>query len=363
MAGLYIHIPFCHSKCAYCDFYSMPKHADMYSQYVEVLCEEWIARKDEVREPIQTVYIGGGTPSILPCSLFQSLCERLELDLAQIEEFTVEVNPEDVNARLLDVLISNGVNRISMGIQSLVDNELRAVGRRHSPTQALTAIRVMKDAGIYNISGDLIYGLPGQTIDTWRYSVDRLLDTGIPHLSAYSLTYEEGTRLWAMLQTGKVAEASDDMVAEMYEYLCKATAAAGMEHYEISNFGISGMHSKHNSSYWDYSPYIGLGPGAHSFDGSVRRANIRDVREYMSTHAQAYEIEHETDDSRYNDYLITALRTSRGIDPCCFNNAEMSIIRKQEAAGRLVRLPDGHYRITEQGWLMADAIMTDLIRV
>ena len=341
----------------------MPKHTDLYERYVDVLAEEWENRKNELHEPIKTVYIGGGTPSVLPNSMLERLIEMLVPDRQKVVEFTVEVNPEDVTPSLINMLMRMGVNRVSMGVQSFMDDELSAVGRRHSAAQALAAIALMQNMGISNISGDLIYGLPGQTIDSWQYSVDKLLATGIPHMSAYSLTYEEGTRLWVMLQAGRVVEASDDMVAEMYGYLCAATVSVGMEHYEISNFGMPDRHSMHNSSYWDYTPYVGLGPGAHSFDGHWRRANERNIMQYLQTHAQAYEIEPETADSRYNDYMITALRTSRGIDPKCFNEHEMSVVMTQEAAGRMTKLPDGNYRITEQGWLVADAIMTDLIRV
>ena len=361
MAGIYVHIPFCHAKCAYCDFFSTPR-MDSAEIVAEGIIKEYLKRINELGDQeIRTIYLGGGTPSCLPDALLRMIVECLPTKDA--EEITIEVNPEDVSARRAVFWRELGFNRVSMGVQSLVDDELRTVGRRHSAQEAIDAIERLRVAGFDNISCDLIYGLPGQTSDSWHYSLDRLLECRIEHLSAYSLSYEPGTRLSAMLSAGKIEPVSDDVVADMYCQLCDSAAAHGFDHYEISNFALPGRRSLHNSSYWNNTPYLGLGPGAHSMDCTgLRRAAPASVKQWLDRGAIP---EAESDIDRINDIIITGLRTSRGLD--------LRLIRKQEhresvlrqasvhiASGRLTKHEE-FLIIPEQRWLVSDAIMRDLM--
>ncbi len=284
---------------------------------------------------------------------------------ASLREFTIEANPEDINPRRLDCWRALGIDRVSMGVQSLNDTELKAVGRRHSAAMALDAINMIQQAGFDKISCDLIYGLPTQTVESWRDSLSRLLDTGISHLSAYSLSYEEGTLLYARMISGRVTPADDDTVARMYESLIGMAADRGFRHYEISNFAMPGFEAIHNSSYWNSTPYLGLGPSAHSFDGSVRRVNPASVKKYLQQ-IPSFEIESESTADRLNDIIITALRTDTGLDlaalPAGFRNEVERSARKWLNRSMLV-YQNNRIVIPERYWLMADAIMRDLIIV
>jgi oxygen-independent coproporphyrinogen-3 oxidase len=372
MAGIYVHIPFCHSKCAYCDFFSTPRNAEeMRKAFIEALAREWHMRRNELAdEPVKTIYLGGGTPSILSLAKLEEITSLFPN--SDLEEFTIETNPEDVTDAWVAGIAKLGINRVSIGVQSLNDDELSIVGRRHTAEDALRAIACIKSGGISNISADLIYGLPKQTIDSWNDSLHRLLATGITHLSAYSLSYEQGTRLYAMLMNGKVDEAPQELSELMYTTLCSYTTEAGFEHYEISNFARPGMHSRHNSSYWDYTPYLGLGPGAHSFDGKVRRVNPAKLQQYINDmHAGktfCY-TEDETLTDRLNDAIITALRTSRGLQidsiQALGGTHAADELRKNAApyiaSGRIEYTPDNVLRIPEKYWLISDAILRDLL--
>lgn len=339
--GLYIHIPYCKSKCIYCDFYSTPVVETM-EQYVRsLLCEarlrknecgesspskiegaggSMITQRDDLIIPqFSTLYLGGGTPSVMPVELLSALINGLSdiFDLSQVQEFTVEVNPDDVTREYVEQLRQLGVNRVSMGVQSLNDGELRAINRRHSAQQAIDAARAIKEAGISNISIDLIYGLPGQTIDTWQQNVEQAIALDVQHISAYNLSYEKGTRLWVMREQGKVQEVSDDDCIAMHDLLVKMLKEAGYEHYEISNFARPGYRSRHNSSYWNFTPYLGLGAAAHSFDGSVRRYNPSSIKQYiekLSNGTTAFIEEHLAWWERYDEEVMVRLRTSDGLD-------------------------------------------------
>lgn len=351
MAGLYVHIPFCRAKCSYCDFYSGPLRGFQAEAYFDALAIELEERRGEVGE-LATVYVGGGTPSSVEPQLLAPL-----LSLAPGER-TVEVNPEDVSPQFADALLRAGANRVSMGVQSLNDAELAAIGRRHDARRALEAYATLRRAGFANISLDLIYGLPGQTLERWQRNLDGVLALEPDHLSAYLLSYERGTRLDALRRAGKVSEASEELAAQMYAQLCESTAAAGFDHYEISNFARPAMEARHNSAYWDMTPYLGLGPGAHSFDGRLRRYNPSDFKSYMADPAAAATIDEEDDDNRFNDMLLTALRTARGLDPALLSAAE-----RQVAARLLEPAPGGRLRIAERNWLRSDAIISALLRV
>ena len=368
MAGLYVHIPLCRSKCAYCDFYSGPLKADP-GQLVDALLNEYRHRRDEISEPITTVYIGGGTPSSLPIDSLLRLIDGLGIDRAA--EYTVEANPEDVSTEWCRAIADTPVNRISMGIQSFDDRQLRLLGRRHSASDALSAVENLRSAGMAEISCDLIYGLPGQTPADWHASLTRLLDLGLPHFSSYLLSYEQGTRLWAMLQSGKVTEATEDEATDMFTMLCDEARRHGYEHYEISNFAKPGHHAIHNSSYWDGTPYLGIGPGAHSFDGTVRRSVRTNLKEYIANNGiGCFDTETESRSERFNDYIITSLRTSKGLSLArCeslfgqpMTDRLIKSARPLFASGSLLRNGD-RLTIPEHHWLVSDRIFLDLIDV
>ena len=368
MAGLYIHIPYCHSKCAYCDFYSTPSVKSM-GQYVEALLCEIELRINEITEPINTIYIGGGTPSILPINLLDKIIAEIAnyVDIGCLDEFTIEANPEDVKEEWVDAVKKNGINRVSMGIQSFNNDELIAINRRHTAEVALNAIKTLQKKGITRISGDLIYGLPSQDLDSWKKSLDTLLSLGLPHFSSYLLSYEPGTKLYVRLMAGKVEEASEELANEMYQYLITEARRYGYNHYEISNFALPNCEAIHNTNYWRDLPYLGVGVSAHSFDGEKRRVNPSNIKHYISQLQQGkcvFEIEEEDADARHNDYIIVSLRTSQGIDLNHYQSRYkydiLTIAKPHIDAGRMV-LTDTHLAIAEEAMLISDRIMLDFI--
>lgn len=319
MAGIYIHIPFCKKRCIYCDFYSTTDNR-LAERYIDAICTELTHRITEIdRNNITTIYIGGGTPSQLSISQLSQLINFIKsvVDFKKIIEFTIEVNPDDVTFEYILACHSLGINRVSMGIQSFVDNELQAINRRHNARQAQDAVFTIKQAGITNISIDLIYGLPLQTIDSWLYSIKKAIELDVPHISCYNLSYEEGTPLYNMRKNGEIVECSEEACIEMYETLISELQKAGFEHYEISNFAKTGYYSRHNSNYWNLTPYLGLGAAAHSFDGKIRRYNPTSIHKYIQNvnyKGVAYDEEHETIYERYNEYIMINLRTMWGIN-------------------------------------------------
>lgn len=371
MAGLYIHVPFCRSKCAYCDFYSGPIGQGRHQEYVDALLWEWEARKGELGgEAVQTLYLGGGTPSLLPLPLLDKLLKGLHLDFSAVSEATIEANPEDISPQWLEKVQALGINRVSIGVQSFSDKELEALGRNHRGAEALRALEILSKGGV-NYSADLIYGLPGQTAGAWEENLTRLLDFKPPHFSAYLLSYEPGTRLTARMKAGKISEPSEDVAQAMYDTLCRAAAAGGYDHYEISNFGLPGRHSLHNSSYWEYTPYLGLGAAAHSFTGGVRRYNPASLSRYLEAVKRkecAMATEEETPENRINDYIITSLRTAKGMeadvlherfDPRLVATLLLGVERLKRQGGLETTYKD--FRIPEGKWLISDAIMRELI--
>lgn len=350
LAGLYIHIPYCRSKCAYCDFYSGPLRLFDAERYFYALSRELKARRGEVGE-FATCYVGGGTPSSVAPEFLAPY-----LALAPGER-TVEVNPEDITPEYASRLLAAGANRVSMGVQSLVDEELKAIGRRHTANDARRAYDTLRRAGFQNISLDLIYGLPGQTLESWEYSLREMINMRPEHISAYILSYEEGTLITARTRSGQLEEASDELIGKMYSLLCELMSKSGYSHYEISNFALPGRQAQHNSAYWNMTPYLGLGPGAHSFDGVVRRENPANLKMYLANPEGFSIVEEETDSNRYNDRLMTALRTSRGIDPALFSPSELTVARRL-----LEDTPEGFLRIAEADWLRSNPIILELLR-
>ena len=339
----------------------MPQ-TDRLDALLDALPREYELRNNEITDPFTTIYIGGGTPSIVTPAKLARLCKALPTSDA--EEFTIEVNPEDVTAEHIKAWRDIGVNRISMGIQSFDDDELRAIRRRHSAADAIKALDLLLDGGITNISCDLIYGLPGQSIMSWQTSLKRLLDYRLPHISAYCLSFEPGTALHARMIAGKITPTDDETLEIMYSDLCRATAEAGYEHYEISNFALPGMRSRHNSSYWTGTPYLGLGPGAHSFDGKIRRFNPGNLKEYINSAAITV-IDEENEDERFNDRSITALRTADGLDLSVLPPERADYINNTVkpfiANGQIITNEIGRLRISESAWFQSDSILRELI--
>lgn len=364
MGGVYIHIPFCHSKCAYCDFYSTPIRKEQ-SRLVGCIVKEFNMRRHEIGR-IETVYLGGGTPSILSDSELEKIIRHIPVTADM--EVTIEANPEDVSLERVFRWRDMGVNRVSMGVQSFVDEELRTIGRRHDTHTAIKAMENIREGGIDNFSIDLIYSLPGQTMASWEHSLKTLIDFKPRHFSAYMLTYEPRTRLTAMAKSGKITPLDEDIAVEMYMTLIGMARKAGYEHYEISNFSLPGFRSRHNSSYWKNIPYLGIGPAAHSFDGKIRKVNFPDIRKYIEAIDNDMEtatIEEENRTDIYNDLVITALRTKEGL-----NFKEVNRGRRRQflcdafpylRRGELV-VNDNYFSIPEEHWLISDAILRDLMQ-
>ena len=375
MVGVYVHIPFCASRCSYCDFFSTLQLADAGTSYVEAAVAEARLRRGELcGAPVKTLYLGGGTPSQLPLPLLSRLIDGLResLDLSDVEEFTVEANPDDVTPEWCRGVAALGVNRVSMGVQSFEDPILRLIGRRHTARQAMDAVANLREAGISNISIDLIFGLPGQTVTSWTASVEQAIALKPQHISAYGLSYEEGTRLWRQREQGEVVEVPEEQCLEMYRILVDELQAAGYEHYEISNFALPGYHSRHNSSYWDDTPYLGLGAAAHSYDGKVRRWNPHDLRQYMDkvlTGELACELEELSRSERYDERVMLGLRTARGVDAerlrMDFGDEAWRYFIREAArhveAGNLRVTEDGRYVLTRDGIMLSDSIIRDLM--
>ena len=375
MAGIYIHVPFCQSRCAYCDFYSTTLLAHR-EAYVDTVCRELQHRLPELKgEAVKTLYFGGGTPSTLTIEELKRILENifhLSSFNFQLEELTLEANPDDLTEDYVQGLRTLPINRVSLGIQSFHNRTLHLVGRRHTAQEAIDAVRRLQRHGITNISIDLIYGLPGETLDDWAYSLDQAIALGVKHISAYHLTYEEGTRLWRMQEQGLVSPIDEEQSVRSFELLREKLLAAGYEHYEISNFALPGYHSRHNSSYWQGTTYIGIGPGAHSYDGQCRRWNLGNLTDYIATPQDAdvpHEVEHLTTDERYDERIITELRTARGID---LNTLKADFDKRYHThcmrcatpyieRGQLIHTTDGYLHLTPESIFVSDAVMRDLL--
>ncbi len=370
LSSLYIHIPFCKSRCIYCDFYSTTLGEDIMASYAHALEREMSLRRHYIKGTrIGTVYLGGGTPSLLPSNVLSGLFAAINryFTLDSDTEVTIEANPDDVTPEWLKTLSDTPVNRISMGAQTFNNKLLGFLGRRHNAQQVADAVKACKEAGIQNISLDLIYGLPGQTMSDWQRDVESALSLEIKHLSAYALSYEEGTRLDMMLRKGTVREADEELSRSMYLYLMSRLEKEGFLHYEISNFALPGYHSRHNSNYWKSEPYLGLGAGAHSYDGlRSRRANLPDIKAYI---AATEDVPHETevlgDEELYNEFIMTRLRTSGGIPlnelpsedhQYCLSMASPHIKRN------LLCIKGEHLCLTREGIFTSNDIISDLMK-
>lgn len=375
MAGIYLHIPFCKRRCIYCDFYSttMEQRKD---EYIEALCRELEMRRDYTGEPsVATVYFGGGTPSQLEERHFHRVFETIgnNYRLRPDAEITLEANPDDLTPDYVAMLRHLPFNRISIGIQTFNDETLRLLHRRHTASQAVEAVHRCQEAGFGNISIDLMYGLPGESRDSWADDLQQAIGLQVQHISAYHLIYEEGTELWELRRRHRVEEVDEDSSLTFFSMLIDRLRDAGFEHYEISNFALPGMHSRHNSSYWDGTRYLGCGAAAHSYNGKSRQWNVASLDRYIKDiQAGKLPCEVETLDlhTRYNDRIITAIRTTRGLSlstlqaefgkelhDFCLNNA-----RPHLQQGTLT-IDGDRLHLTRQGIFVSDGIMSDLLWV
>ncbi|MDR1527460.1 MAG: radical SAM family heme chaperone HemW [Dysgonamonadaceae bacterium] len=368
MAGIYFHIPFCKTRCLYCDFFSSTA-LSLREAYVEAMCRELEERSDYLKgHSIATVYFGGGTPSQLPAKSFEKLFGTLAAVFPALSpcEITLEANPDDITPEYLDSLENLPFNRISLGVQSLNDSELQFLNRRHDAQSAIRSVRLCREKGWENISVDLMYGLPNQTMESWLSTLRQVMDAEVQHLSAYHLIYEEGTPLFNLLQQGNIHCLDEELSVTMFETLIDELTGAGFEQYEISNFARPGCQSRHNSGYWNGTHYLGIGASAHSYNGISRQWN-------KTIHGPAYRtpgVEREILDEKalFNDFIITRLRTMKGIDleemetlfgsekkACCMQQADKHL------SNQLLKVANNHLRLTRKGLFVSDGIMSGLL--
>ena len=375
MAGLYLHIPFCKRRCIYCDFFSTTQ-SEKKTAYVSSLCRELEMRKDYIGgETIETIYFGGGTPSQLSQEDFISIFSHIYkvYNVEPDAEITLEANPDDLTPEYITMLRSLPFNRLSMGIQTFNEDMLKLLQRRHTADRAIHAFNNCRRAGFHNISIDLMYGLPGETLDSWQKDLEQAVNLHPEHISAYHLIYEENTALWKLREQHKVVEADEDLSVSLFGTLIDSLSAVGYDHYEISNFCLPGLHSRHNSSYWTGKKYLGCGPSAHSYNGISRQWNIASLNEYIKGidgGIPAFEIEELDLYTRYNDFVITGIRTKWGMP--------LSKLRREygeELYAYCLRMAQPYLKqgtleivndtlkLTRPGIFISDGIMSDMLRV
>lgn len=374
MAGIYVHIPFCRKACTYCDFHfstNLSRKADM----VGAIAREASLRKDffAVKKPLDTLYFGGGTPSLLEKEDWKILLDSLnrEFDFKEGFEFTVECNPDDLNRETLANLREVGVNRLSIGVQSFREVDLKLMNRSHNAGQARNSILWAREAGFENLTADLIYGMPDMDLETWQENVETMLSLGVNHISAYALTVEEKTALAHQVEKGTVQIPEDETYEAHYFLLIDLLEAAGFEQYELSNFALPGHLSQHNSSYWHGESYLGLGPSAHSFQGATRLWNLSNNARYIQEVNGGVLPEESSEElslkDETNEYLLTHLRLSKGVDLNELNEKYghdlMQVSRPEievyQEEGLMVR-EGQRLRLTRSGKLLSNAIISEL---
>ena len=375
MAGIYIHTPFCKRRCIYCDFFSTTQ-SEKKPAYIYALCQELDLRKDYLEgEDIETIYLGGGTPSQLAQEELEKIFSALYniYKVKEDAEITLEANPDDLTPEYVYMLRSLPINRISMGIQTFQEETLKLLHRRHTARQAIEAFQRCREAGFQNISIDLMYGLPGETLDTWKQDLQQAIALRPEHISAYHLIYEEGTALWKLKEQHQVEEADEDLSVTLFRTLIDELTRAGYEHYEISNFCLPGLHSRHNSSYWTGKKYLGCGPSAHSFNGTSRQWNVASLDKYIHAIQQGkldYEIEELDIYTRYNDFVITAIRTHWGMSLSQLRSTYGEELyryclrmAKPHLAQGVLEMKEDTLKLTKEGIFISDGIMSDLLWV
>lgn len=371
MAGIYFHIPFCRRICAYCDFY---KNADLrqMEQTLAAMEREVVARREYLRgESVRTIYFGGGTPSLVSAEWIGRAIERCRttFDCTTLEEVTLEANPDDLMEEYLKALHEVGVNRLSIGIQSFDDEVLRTMNRRHDAAAAIRAVEAARAAGFDNITIDLIYGLPFGPKDALARSLAQAVALGVEHISAYHLTIEPNTRFGRMAERGELVPIPEEESELQYNQVHTTLTAAGYDHYEISNFAREGRRSRHNSSYWQSQPYLGIGPAAHSFDGESRLWAVSSVTEYLAgvDGGECFQMEHLTAEDRYNETIMTSLRCREGVDLETLaknfgrDRAECFVAEAERfVASGVLRREGNHIAMCPERWLVSDLVIAEL---
>lgn len=371
MAGIYIHIPFCKRKCPYCNFYSSASMEYM-DRYVAALTCELEQRKDYLLQPVQTIYFGGGSPSLLAVRDVEHILNQIarHYPIDQSPEITLEANPDDLSLPMLKGIKAAGINRLSLGIQSLYSRDLHYLERQHSTESAFQALEQANIAGFDNVSADLIYGIPGQTTSMLRENVNRLMEYPVKHISAYAITAEENTPLMEYIRTGKKEGPSPDLAASHFFSLSRYLKSLGMEHYEVSNYAFPGNYARHNSNYWVLKPYLGAGPSAHSYNESERQWNVASLDQYISGVGNGKAMEGKevlTEQQKFNEYIMLRLRTSAGIDLQDLarrfgpqrHNFLIRRYGKMPAKG-LIMLYNNYIRLTDKGLFQADGLAEKL---
>ena len=375
MAGIYIHIPFCKRRCIYCDFFSTTQ-SEKKADYVHALVRELEMRKDYVgNEEIETIYLGGGTPSQLSQEELEEIFTyiykvyKVTLDA----EITLEANPDDLTPEYVSMLRKLPINRISMGIQTFQEETLKLLHRRHTAQQAIEAFKRCREAGFKNISIDLMYGLPGETLETWKQDLQQAIDLHPEHISAYHLIYEEDTALWKLREEHQVEEADEDLSLTLFCTLIDELTRAGYQHYEISNFCLPGLHSRHNSSYWTGKKYLGCGPSAHSFNGVSRQWNVASLSAYIDGIRQGkpdFEVEELDLYTRYNDFVLTSIRTCWGMSLSHLRSMYGEELyryclrmAKPYLEQGVLEISEDILKLTRKGIFISDGIMSDLMWV
>ena len=372
MGGIYIHIPFCRQACRYCDFYfTISTHYQ--DQFTESLVKELEMRAADPQESrMETLYLGGGTPSLLSGENLRKIMKKVRSSylFSEDAEITIECNPDDLDTTQLQLFRELGFNRISIGIQSFREEDLSLMRRSHSARQSVRAVEDAASAGFDNITVDLIYGVPGQSPVQWKENILKVLELPVNHISAYHLTFEPGTVFDHWRKKGRIAPVAEDESVQMYRLLREELTGAGFSHYEISNFAKQGWRSRHNQLYWSGEAYLGFGPSAHSFNGNKRYWNVASLKKYMFSLKEGIvpgEMEELTPGERYHDYLITALRTSHGADPGIIADRFGAKVLDHFTKRAGLFLKDGlmieqgeRIAIEPDSWLLADHIMREL---
>lgn len=373
MSGIYFHIPFCKVKCSYCDFYKSTNISKINDLVRSIKLELWLRRDYLTDNNIQTIYFGGGTPSLLKPAQIEELiraCQTVFI-VAENVEITLEANPDDVSIDYLKAIQKVGVNRLSIGIQSFVQSDLKLMKRRHNSVQATNAVKYAQKAGFDNISVDLIYGIPNMPVKQWCENLKKVFELDVQHLSAYHLTYHQGTKLFDDLKHGIVNEITEEESVLQFETLIKLAMDYGFVHYEISNFAKKGFFSQHNSSYWKQTEYLGLGPSAHSYNRISRQWNIASLTHYLLALAHQnipFQIENLSETDRFNDYVITSLRTMWGIDLEYIGRefskkyrVHVEKVGEKYKANKQVILSENKLILNQSCMLISDGIMSDFM--
>jgi oxygen-independent coproporphyrinogen-3 oxidase len=370
--ALYVHVPFCLAKCRYCDFYSVGVDHDLARRYVRAIAGEMALHQHHITIPADTIFVGGGTPTSLGCDSLGQLLAIISPLAGANTEFSAEANPGTIDQAILQTMIDAGVNRINLGVQSFNDSELAGIGRIHDAATACAAVEMVRLSGVTNVGLDLIYGLPGQSLQSWQTSLTKALNLGITHLSCYALSFEHDTPLWQDLQAGKVQEMDESLQKECYYAAIEAAQSAGLAHYEISNFAAPGRQCRHNLTYWHNHSYLGLGPAAASYIDAVRRVNTADLQAYLSAmeagNAPPSQQEQLAGPRLMAETAMLALRLTAGLDRQEFADrfgldvtaAFPKSIARYTAIGAL-ELAATHLRIANDFLFVADTILADII--